>query len=124
MLPSIGFMEMLLIAALLIIVVGPKDMPKMMQTIGRYIGQFKRMGQEFKEAFDEMGRQTELDDLRKEIEELKDMGKLTNLSEDAFNDDLNALDTELRETVAMPHPRTASTPTPADSAKGGTDGGT
>ena len=55
MLPSIGFPEMLVIVLLAIIFVGPKDLPKLMRTIGQWMAKFRAMGNEFKSAFDDMG---------------------------------------------------------------------
>jgi hypothetical protein len=43
----------------------------MMRKLGQWIGQAKRMANEFKGAFDDIARQAELDELRKEIETLK-----------------------------------------------------
>ncbi|HHL42032.1 MAG TPA: twin-arginine translocase subunit TatB, partial [Hellea balneolensis] len=74
MIPQFGFSEMLVIAVLALIVVGPKDLPKMMRQVGRFVGSIKRLGQEFKDAIDQMGEDEELAELRKEIEELKSMG--------------------------------------------------
>lgn len=117
MLPSLGFSEMLLLVVLAIIFVGPKDLPKMMRTLGQYIGKLKAMSQEFKDAFDEMGRETELAELRKEIDDLKSMGNLSNLVDEDFDTEMRALDTELRDGAALEHPRTAK-----KSEAGGDDG--
>ena len=59
----------LLIVAL--VVVGPKDLPRLMHMAGKWAGKARAMAGEFRKSFDEMARQTELDELRKEIEELK-----------------------------------------------------
>ena len=59
----------LLIVAL--VVVGPKDLPRLMHMAGKWAGKARGMANEFRKSFDEMARQTELDELRKEIEELK-----------------------------------------------------
>jgi sec-independent protein translocase protein TatB len=59
----------LLTAAL--IIVGPKDLPRMMHTAGKWAGKARGMAAEFRKSFDEMARQAELDELRKEIEDLK-----------------------------------------------------
>ncbi|MAK61821.1 MAG: twin-arginine translocase subunit TatB [Ponticaulis sp.] len=71
MLPQFGISEFLLIAILALIVVGPKDLPLMMRRLGQWVGQAKRMANEFRGAFDDIARQAELDELRKEIEDLK-----------------------------------------------------
>ena len=59
----------LLVVAL--VVVGPKDLPRLMHMAGKWTGKARAMASEFRKSFDEMARQTELDELRKEIEALK-----------------------------------------------------
>lgn len=97
MIPQIGFAEMLLIAILALIVVGPKDLPVMMRKAGNFFGKIKAMGQEFKDAFNQIGADDEMAELRREIEELKSMGKLSNLSDEAFEEDMRALDRDLKD---------------------------
>lgn len=101
MIPQLGFAEMLIIAVLALIVVGPKDLPKMMRMAGRYVGKVKAMGQEFKDALNQIGEDEELADLRKEIEELKAMGQMSNLSDEAFEEDMRALDKDLRDGTSL-----------------------
>lgn len=71
---NIGFGggELFVLVILAIIIVGPKDLPKMMRTVGRLVGQARGMAKDFQRSFDEMGRETELEELRKEISSLKD----------------------------------------------------
>ena len=59
----------LLTAAL--VIVGPKDLPRLMHMAGKWAGKGRAMANEFRRSFDEMARQSELDELRKEIEALK-----------------------------------------------------
>ena len=59
----------LLIVAL--VVVGPKDLPRLMHMMGRWAGKARGMANEFKRSFDDMARQSELEELRKEVEALK-----------------------------------------------------
>ena len=106
MLPQIGFAEMLILALIAIIVVGPKDLPKLMRSLGQFMARMRAMGQEFKNAFDDMGAEAEMAELRREIEELKKMGKLENLSDEAFAEDMRALDDELREGTDLSSPKT------------------
>jgi len=96
MIPQLGFAEMLIIAVLALVVVGPKDLPKMMRTAGRFMAKIKMMGQEFKDAFNQIGEDEELASLRKEIDDLKAMGQMSNLSDEAFEEDMRALDDDLR----------------------------
>ena len=101
MIPQFGFAEMLVIAVLALIVVGPKDLPKMMRSAGQFFGKIRALGNEFKAAFDDIGNDEEMAELRKEIEELKSMGQLSNLSDEAFAEDLRTLNDELKEGVEI-----------------------
>ena len=69
--PQFGFLELMLIAVVALIVVGPKDLPKLMRTAGQFVAKARRMAGEFTSAFDQMARETEMEELREEIEALK-----------------------------------------------------
>ena len=71
MMPGVGFEEMILLVIVAIVVIGPKDLPLMMRKFGRFTGKMRAMAFEFKQGFDELGRQAELDELRKEVADLK-----------------------------------------------------
>jgi sec-independent protein translocase protein TatB len=101
MIPQIGIAEMLVIAVLALIVVGPKDLPGMMRKAGQFFARMKSMGQEFKDAFNQIGEDDELAQLRQEIDELKNLGKLSNLSDEAFEEDMRELDKDLRQGIDL-----------------------
>ena len=69
--PGIGGLEILVIGLLALIVVGPKDLPLLMRKVGKALGKARAMANEFRSSFDEMARQSELDELRKEVEALR-----------------------------------------------------
>jgi len=69
--PGIGGFEYLIIAAVALIVVGPERLPVMLRQLGKWVAQARRMAHEFRSSFDEMARQSELDELRKEVEALR-----------------------------------------------------
>jgi len=71
MIPQIGFVELLVLAVIALIVVGPKDLPALLRKLGGMTAKAKRMANEFRGAFDDMGREIELEELKKEIEEIK-----------------------------------------------------
>ena len=71
MLPEIGGLELLVIAAVALIVVGPKDLPIMLRKLGQFTAKVRGMANEFRASFDEMARQSELDELRKEVEAMR-----------------------------------------------------
>ena len=63
--------HILILLVVALVVVGPKDLPRLMHMAGKWAGKARAMANEFRKSFDEMARQTELDELRKEIEDLK-----------------------------------------------------
>lgn len=69
--PGIGGLEILVIGLLALIVVGPKDLPLLMRKVGQALGKARAMANEFRSSFDEMARQSELDELRKEVDALR-----------------------------------------------------
>src|ERR1700761_6831092 len=71
MFPENRFMELLIIGALALIVVGPKDLPILMRKVGQFVGRMRAMANEFRASFDELARQSELEELRKEVEAMR-----------------------------------------------------
>ncbi len=92
MLPGVGFSELLLLALAALIIVGPKDLPFMMRKVGQMVGKARGMAREFQAAFEDIARQSELEDLRKEIEDLKRNNAMTAAQDDLANmeSDINA----------------------------------
>ncbi len=62
---DIGWSEMLVLAALTIIVVGPKDLPKVMRTVAGFIRKIRSFSNSFMGSIDQMARDAELEELRK-----------------------------------------------------------
>ncbi len=69
--PQFGFLELILIGVIALIVVGPRDLPRLMRQAGRMVAKARSMAAEFTAAFDQMARETEMEELRKEIDALK-----------------------------------------------------
>lgn len=63
--------HILLLLIVALVVVGPKDLPKLMRVVGRWTGKARAMADQLRKSFDEMARQSELDELRAEIEALR-----------------------------------------------------
>jgi sec-independent protein translocase protein TatB len=79
MLPSLGFQEILLLGVLALVVVGPKDLPLMLRKLGRWTAKLRGMAQEFRTGFDELARQAELDELKKEVDALRRTASLSEI---------------------------------------------
>lgn len=69
--PGIGGLEYIVIGLVALLVLGPERLPVMMRKIGQWVGKARRMADEFRTSFEDMARQSELDDLRKEVEALR-----------------------------------------------------
>ena len=65
---DIGWTELLAIAVLTILVVGPKDLPKVLRTVGQWTARARAITREFQDSLDDMVRQSELDEVKREIE--------------------------------------------------------
>lgn len=87
--PGIGGFEVVVIALVALIVVGPKDLPLLMRKVGQFLGRARKMAAEFRASFDDMARQSELDDLRKEVEALRS-GQMVGLDKDTTFKDIDA----------------------------------
>ena len=81
---DIGWTEILVIAIVLIIVVGPKDLPQMLRTFGRMTTKMRGMASEFRSQFDEALREADLDDVKKSIGEARKLNPM-NTIRDAVN---------------------------------------
>ncbi len=70
---DIGWPELLVVAVVLIVVVGPKDLPRMLRTFGRTTGKLRAMAGDFRKQFDEALKEAELDDVKSVIDTARSM---------------------------------------------------
>ncbi|MGZ5929242.1 MAG: Sec-independent protein translocase protein TatB [Rhizomicrobium sp.] len=118
--------HILILLTVALVVVGPKDLPRLMNIAGRWAGKARNMANEFKKSFDDMARQSELDELRAEVEKLRSTDPIADLGTDINNDierTLNPVDTAAAEAREAPAPRSgeyqiSETP-PADAHEAG-----
>jgi len=120
-------LSIMLIVAL--VVVGPKDLPRLMNMAGKWAAKARGMASEFRKSFDEMARESELAELRKEIDDLKKNNPITEMSSSLTNaqaDIGGAIQAE-PSALAPSEPRsgelkvtdTAPQPTPQPTSTGG-----
>jgi sec-independent protein translocase protein TatB len=65
---DIGWTEMMVLAIVAVVIVGPKDLPKVIRTVGKWVGKARSMAREFQSSLDDIARESELDDLKKQID--------------------------------------------------------
>jgi sec-independent protein translocase protein TatB len=108
---DLSWSHILIFLIVALVVVGPKDLPKLMRMVGNWVAKAKAMAGEFRKGFDEMARQSELDELREEIESLRKQRPLADLAGDMHQSILPPEDLP-GPPVADPPPEPASPPTP------------
>lgn len=73
MLPDFGWTELLVISIVLIVVIGPKDLPKVLRGFGRTMTSVRRMAGDFRKQFDDALREAELDDVRRLADDVRSL---------------------------------------------------
>jgi len=120
---DIGWGELVLIGMIALIVIGPKELPTVMRTLGHWMGRVRRMASEFQGQFQEALREAELEDLKKQADDLtSSVGDMGNPLADVQKDVERAIDTSDLDQGsgedAAPAP--AASPEPAGSIPAGT----
>lgn len=70
---DLGWSEILVIGVVALIVVGPKDLPRMLRTLGQYTAKAKGIAREFQRSMEEAARQADIDELKDVKKDLDDM---------------------------------------------------
>lgn len=78
---EVGWSELLIIAVVLIVVVGPKDLPPMLRAFGKMTARARKVAGEFRAQFDEALREAELDDVRQTIADAQKLNPVNSLRE-------------------------------------------
>jgi sec-independent protein translocase protein TatB len=115
MLPEVGGLEYIIIAAVALIVVGPKDLPVMLRKLGQWVGRLRAMAAEFRASFDDMARQSELDELRREVEAMRQsQGNLLTAETAEVNQIFNEIGDSLKASDVQFHPPLGGGALPAE----------
>ena len=112
---DIGWTEILVIATIAVVVVGPKELPRMLRTFGATMGQLRRTANEFRRQFDDALREAEreagLEDTRKELQSIVKADPLKSVKKD-ISDTMQAAQKSLDKTTteASDKPKLAEPP--------------
>jgi len=129
---DIGWSELVVIAVVALIAIGPKELPGVLRMVGQWMGKARKMASEFQGQFQEAMREAEMADLKKSFDEVKDVATgmspgnvMTSLQKDVGDalqlPDLDKpldsqVETSLTETVTpenlTPESLTPTTPAP------------
>ncbi|MFZ0851877.1 MAG: Sec-independent protein translocase protein TatB [Hyphomicrobiaceae bacterium] len=101
--------KLLILGIVALLVIGPKDLPALLRTIGKYMGIIKRQAAEFRAQFDEAMRESELADLKKDVESLgREAEQSMRAAEQSMEKDL----AQANDSVAAALDTSASVPAP------------
>src|ERR1700760_2505257 len=123
---DIGWSELVVIAVVALIAIGPKELPGVLRMVGQWMGKARKMAAEFQGQFQEAMREAEMADLKKSFDEVREAatgltsgGVMTSLQKDVSDalriDDIDkpAAETPATPTIEPPvEPTTPETPTP------------
>jgi sec-independent protein translocase protein TatB len=119
--------KLLILGIVALLVIGPKDLPALLRTIGKYVGIIKRQAAEFRAQFDEAMRESELADLRKDVESLgREAEQTMRAAEQSVEKDWNQAQASVN--AALDGEAAAATPAadahaPGEGAAGALNGG-
>lgn len=65
---DIGWTELLVIGVIALLVVGPKDLPRVLRYIGYWMGKARSMAREFQKAIDQYAKEADLEDVKKAVQ--------------------------------------------------------
>src|ERR1700742_4409565 len=101
MFPEGRALEFLIAATVALIVVGPKGLPVLLRKLGQFMAKVRSMASEFRASFDEMARQSELDELRKEVEAMRS-GQLLDMATQTEHVEINSTVAEVGVDLGIP----------------------
>ena len=70
---DVGYSELLVIAIVLIVVIGPKDLPKMLRAFGKAMTRFRQVSGDFRRQFDEALKESELGEVKNMIDSARNL---------------------------------------------------
>jgi sec-independent protein translocase protein TatB len=101
---DLSWSHILVVLVVAIVVIGPKDLPRVLRTVGRWTGKVKRMARDFQDQFNEALREAELDTIQKDVEDLAkvDMSDVNTEMAKTSADIMTELNKTTAEPVAAP----------------------
>jgi sec-independent protein translocase protein TatB len=103
---DIGWSELVVIAVVALIAIGPKELPGVLRMVGQWMGKARKLASEFQGQFQEAMREAEMADLKKTFDEVKEAA--TGLGSDNI---MTSLQKDVGEALKIDHIDTPVTPT-------------
>lgn len=125
MMIDLSWSEILVVAIVLIVVVGPKDLPRLLRSFGKTMSTVRSMAGDFRKQFDEAIKEADLQDLKsladdaRKLNPASEIKKALNPMEQAARDVRSGLDKAMKPATPISAEKPASTPQPAAPQKTG-----
>jgi|TARA_X000000950_G_scaffold160457_1_gene196377 sec-independent protein translocase protein TatB len=106
-----GWQEFLVVAFVLVLVVGPKDLPKVLRAFTKFTSQARRMSSEFSRSLQEMADDEELKDVKKVLQDAKsgDFDEISEMFGDSVTEDIKSVGKELETDLKQVYDKTKDT---------------
>ena len=103
-----GWQEFLVVAFVLVLVVGPKDLPKVMRAFTKFTSQARRMSSEFSRSLQEMADDEDLKDVKKVLQDAKsgDFDEISEMFDDSVTKDIKSVGKELETDLKQVYDKT------------------
>jgi sec-independent protein translocase protein TatB len=104
---DIGWTELLVIAVILIVVVGPKDLPPMLRAFGKMTSKLRGMAGEFRQQFDEALKEADMEDVGKAVRDIKSLNPANTIREamSPLRDAGNSIRSDLQKATSVTAPK-------------------
>ena len=100
---SFGWSEIALTAIIIIIVVGPKEIPNLLKQVGSFSKSIKKISREFKKSLNDIAEESDLKDVKDQISEIKNIKENLDPTQDIKNelssikDSANVFEKEIKD---------------------------
>ncbi len=117
---DIGWSELVIIAVVALVVIGPKELPTTLRTIGKMTARARKVAGEFRAQFDEALREAELDDVRQTIADAQKLNPVHSLREamNPLREMGNEIKADLQRAATPEKAAPAATPLPSEPVPG------
>ena len=121
---DIGWSELVIIAVVALVVIGPKELPATLRTIGKMTARARKVAGEFRAQFDEAMREAELDDVRQTIADAQKLNPVNSLREamNPLREMGNEIKADLQRATSTDKVAPAATPLPSEPVPGVSSG--